>query len=64
MCRLGAAGTSGVLKECNDLETNMVVGEIYGHGSPARLGHVPDLLVGDGKGREEGWMVNGHYARP
>ena len=31
---------------------------------PARLGHGPDLLVGDGKGREEGWMVNGHYTRP
>jgi hypothetical protein len=27
-------------------------------------GTARDLLVGDGKGREEGWMVNGHYTRP
>ena len=49
MCRLGAAGTSRVLKECNDLATNMVAAQIYGHGTPARLGHGRDLSAGDAK---------------
>jgi hypothetical protein len=27
-------------------------------------GTARDLLAGDAKAREEGWMVNGHFTRP
>jgi len=47
---------TGVLKECNDLETNMVVGQIQttAMGLLRTSGTARELLAGDAKARRQG----------